>query len=284
MINKMLVVALTTILLAFAASAQTENIVWEKDFKKAQALARETGRPLLLDFTAPWCKPCIAMDEKFWVLPNVIEMMKPFVAVKIDYDNQKGLVGKYKVAAIPYVIFADPLGNEITFRRGFGSKSANELNQILSLMPKDFSPLKKYYDAVDLNKEDGAALLQIADSYRASRMLTLSSDFYEKALKTTEIQTDAAKKERVAAMIAHNAYTVNDFRAANNLIEDYLKDYPASKYREVLSAALVIGSAKLGKWKAVDKHLEAFKTEFPSSKNHQSIAQAIEEAKNKKDK
>ena len=115
-------------------------------------------------------------------------------------------------------------------------------------------------------------------------MLTLSSDFYEKALKTDEIKADAEKKERIAATLAMNAYTINDFKDANNRIEDDLKNYPTGGYREVAIAAITIGSAKLGKWKLVDKYQEMLKTEFPASKNHAAVAQAIEEAKNKKDK
>lgn len=279
--TKFLTAILAAFLLALSVSAQAEQIVWENDYKKALATARESGRPLLLDFTAPWCKPCKAMDERFWVLPEVIKMTKPFVAVKVDFDNEKGLVGKYNVSAIPYVIFADPLGNLITFRRGFGEKNANELNLILNEMPKDFSVLKKYYEALELKKNDGLALLQIADSYRVSKMLTLSSDFYEKALKTPEIQSDAEKKERINATLGLNAYRVEDFKQANNRLEDYLKDFPAGKYREISIAALAISYAKIGKIKNAEKYLELLKTEFPASKNIEGAGKTIEAAKNK---
>ncbi len=70
------------LLITFAAQAQGKQIVWEKDYKKAQTAARESGRPLLLDFTAEWCKPCKAMDETFWVRADVVEAMKPFIAIK----------------------------------------------------------------------------------------------------------------------------------------------------------------------------------------------------------
>lgn len=261
-----------------------EQIVWEKDFKRAQALARETGRPLLLDFTASWCKPCKAMDAQFWVLPDVVKAAKTFVAVKIDFDSEKSLVGKYNVSAIPYVAFADPLGNLITFRRGFGSKNASELNQIFNEMPKDFSALKKSYEALELKKDDGAALLRIADAYRAAKMLQLSNDFYKRALKTAEIQADAEKKERVAATLGTNAYSFGDYKQANNYLEDYLKDYPTGKYRELAVAILSIGSAHLGKIKEADKYLELLKKDFPASKNIPAAAKAVEEARGKKDK
>ncbi len=282
--TKFLTAILAAFLLTLNISAQAEQIVWEKDYKKAQALALENGRPLLLDFTAVWCKPCKAMDEKFWVLPEVIKMMKPFVAVKVNFDTDKSLVGKYGVQAIPFVIFADPLGNLITFRRGFGGKSTSELNQILNEMPKDFSALNKYYEAVELKKDDGLALLQIADSYRVSKMLTLSSEFYKKALKTPEIQSDAEKKERISATLGFNAYFVEDYKQANERLEDYLKDFPAGKYREVSIAALIISYAKIDKMKNADKYLELLKTEFPASKNIESAVKAIEAAKNKSDK
>lgn len=279
--KKLFVLIFAVLMFGSTASAQEEQIVWEKDFKKAQALARETGRPLLLDFTAPWCKPCKAMDAQFWVLPDVVKASKPFIAVKIDYDNEKSLVGKYNVSAIPFVAFTDPLGNLITFRRGFSTKNANELNLIFNDMPKDFSALKKFYEAIELKKDDGAALLQIADSYRQSKMLALSNDFYKKASKTSEIQADPEKKERIAATLGINSYSFQDYRQANNYLEDYLKDYPAGKYKEIAQAMLSIGNANLAKLKEADKYFELLKKDFPASKNIPAVAKAIEDARNK---
>ena len=271
-------------LFVLSAAAQDEQIIWEKDFKKAQALARETGRPLLLDFSAPWCKPCVAMDKEFWVLGDVVKAMKPFIAVKIDFDNDKSLVSRYNVTAIPYVAFADPLGNMVTSRRGFGSKSVKELNQIFAEMPSDFSSLKTSYDAIEKKKDDGAALLKIADFYRASKMLYLSNDFYKRAAKTEEIKADAETSERIASTLGSNAYGYQDFKAADKYLDEYLKNYPSGKYRELSFAILTISNAKLFKFKEADKYLEQLKTNFPASKNLPIAAASIEQAKKDKDK
>lgn len=281
---KTLTATFMILLATFAALAQEEQIAWEKDFKKAQAAARETGKPLMLDFTAVWCKPCKMMDEQFWVRADVVEATKPFIAVKIDFDSAKGLVNKYNVSAIPFVVFTDPLGNLITFRRGFGSKNVRELNQIFDEMPKDFSALKKYYEAVELKKDDGLALLKIADSYRKSKMLSLSNDFYKKALKTKEIQTDAEQKEHVMAALGVNSYTLKDYPQAISYLEDYLKEFPASKNKEIGFSLLAISNAKRAKLKDANKYFELLKTEFPASKNIPVVVKAIEDAKNKPEK
>jgi len=289
--QKILFLISLTLILNFIASAQnaevsvqSKEIVWEKDYKKALALAKETSRPLLLDFSADWCKPCRMMDEQFWVLPEVVDAVKPFIAVKIDFDAERSLVSKYGVSAIPYVVFTDPLGNLITARRGFSSKKLAELNQIFEEMPKDFSPLKKYYDALELKKDDGAALLTIADSYRASKMLGLSSEFYLKALKTAEIEGDAVKKERVMLTLGINAYTLRNYELATDYLEDYLKAFQAEKNREKALAMLAVGYAARGKSKNSNKYLEMLKTEFPESNYIAAAVKAIGDAKNSKDK
>lgn len=269
---------------SFTASAQTEQIEWQKDFKAAQAQARATGRPLLLDFTAVWCKPCKMMDAQFWVLPEVVQAMKPFVAVKIDFDNERSLVGKYGVSAIPFVAFTDPLGNMVTFRRGFGQKNVKEINQIFNEMPKDFSALKKHYDALDTRKDDGQALLDIADFYNKSQMIYLSCEFYKKALKTDEIKTDADKKERIMATLGANYFAIKLYDRAIESNTDYLKDYPAGKKREFTIAVLSVSNANLKKFKEANKYLELLKTEFPASKHLEAVNKVIETAKTKPDK
>jgi thiol-disulfide isomerase/thioredoxin len=272
-----------SLFILFAATltvaAQTEQIVWEKDYKRAVAQARETGRPLLLDFTADWCKPCKEMDARFWVLADVIKAVQPFIAVKVDFDSEKGLVDKYRVSAIPFVVFADPLGNTITFRRGFSSKNVAELNQIFDEMPKDFSPLKKYYEAVEQRKDDGAAWLQIADAYRGAKILRLSNDFYKKALKAPEIQNDAEKRERIFATLAVNAYTYRDYPQAIDYAEDYLKEYPQGKNLETLLYLLVLSNANQKKMKNANKYLDRMKTEFAESKYLPHAEKALGEVK-----
>ena len=265
---------------AFAAAAQTENIVWETDYKKALQQSRATGRPLMIDFTASWCKPCQLMDKEFWVSEEVIRAVKPFIAVKIDFDREKGVVDKFGVTGIPYVAFADPLGNLITFRLGFSRQKMAELHSIFNEMPKDFSPVLKYYDALDAKKDDGLALLQIAGAYRGAKMPHLSNVFYRKALKTPEIENDAEKRTNVYLSIAVNYLNLRDGKGAVEVMEDFLKTEPTGETKETGLYFITLGSAYARKFKDAAKYLQLLKAEFPSSAQIAKCESAIETAKN----
>lgn len=280
--KKLLSIFFSFCILILNISAQEDTIVWEKNFDKAQKAARQSGRPLLLDFTASWCKPCLMMDKEFWVRPDVIEATKPFIAVKINYDDEKGLVSRYGASAIPFVVFTDPLGNLVAFRRGFSSKNAREINQIFDEMPKDFSGLLPYYEATEKNKNDGNAFLYIADSYRNAKMTRLSCDFYKRALKTEDIRNDAEKQERVLATIGINYYSIKDYNAATDFLEDYVKTQPQGKNRATVLLALTLSQAYRGKIKDAEKMLTQLKNEFSDSKTIAFAEKEIENAKSKK--
>jgi thiol:disulfide interchange protein DsbD len=90
------------------------------DEAEALALAKSTGRPVIVDFWAEWCTACKELDRIAWADPRVREEAARFVAVKLDgtdgSDAFQALLEKYAVVGMPTVVFIDPRGREVPER------------------------------------------------------------------------------------------------------------------------------------------------------------------------
>lgn len=106
---------------ASGAAAQQSAIAWRTDLDAALAEAQKAGRPLLVDFTASWCAPCIAMKHDVWTDDNVERTVTDrFVPVMIDIDRDPATSDRFQVETIPTVLVLDASGR-VLHRTGFMS-------------------------------------------------------------------------------------------------------------------------------------------------------------------
>lgn len=90
------------------------KIQWVQKLPEGLRLARESGRPVMLFFTADWCGPCVELKKYVFTDKRVVAASKRLVNVSIDADSDFETLTAYKVRGIPAVFFLNPLGDIIT--------------------------------------------------------------------------------------------------------------------------------------------------------------------------
>jgi len=74
----------------------------KKQFNSFEDLLAEADKPVLVDFSAPWCGPCRMMEP---ILDQVNTQMKQKIqVVKINTDNYPQLASQYQVHALPTLV------------------------------------------------------------------------------------------------------------------------------------------------------------------------------------
>jgi thiol:disulfide interchange protein DsbD len=101
---------------------QKEGIKWQKYDAE---LIEQTQQPVILDFYADWCIPCIELERQTYTDDEVIASTDNFLRMKVDltrYDSERSekLRNQFDIAGVPTVVFLDENGNEVREARVVG--------------------------------------------------------------------------------------------------------------------------------------------------------------------
>ncbi|MEE8359851.1 MAG: thioredoxin family protein [Candidatus Omnitrophota bacterium] len=95
------------------------KINWIDDYGRGIARAKSAGKPVMIDFYTDWCGWCKKLDSDTYKDKEVLLLSMRFICIKIDGDDRKDLVKKYKVRGYPTILFLGPDGKEIGRLPGF---------------------------------------------------------------------------------------------------------------------------------------------------------------------
>jgi thiol:disulfide interchange protein DsbD len=98
---------------------------WELYSPQKLQEARSVSRPVMLDFYADWCIPCLELDRLTFTHPEVIKATEDVVRLKVDlthYDSPEAetLRQQFDIVGVPTIIFLGSDGREVQGTRIIG--------------------------------------------------------------------------------------------------------------------------------------------------------------------
>jgi len=114
-----LLVACAAPVLAADKEETPRSIEW-LSYREALNKGRDEGKPIMLHFTASWCKWCKKMKRETYTDRTVIRYMaENYAASMVDTEKLPTLAQKYQVNSLPTLWFLDAKGKALTSVPGY---------------------------------------------------------------------------------------------------------------------------------------------------------------------
>lgn len=110
---------------AVAGDIVRGNLQFVHGYQAGQAEALRQGKPMLVFFTASWCRFCHELAEESFTDPQVVQLSQGFVCVLVDADQERNVCEMFGVDRFPTVQFLSPNGQP--HQRLIGKKPAHRL-------------------------------------------------------------------------------------------------------------------------------------------------------------
>lgn len=115
---------------------QQEGISWQEYSDEKIDKAIEEGQPVVIDFYADWCIPCIELEQMTFTETEVVEATSDMTRLKVDlthFDSPEAeqIREEYNISGVPTIVFLASNGEEVEDARIIGFVDGDEfLNRV----------------------------------------------------------------------------------------------------------------------------------------------------------
>ncbi|TDV65862.1 protein-disulfide reductase DsbD [Pseudomonas sp. LP_7_YM] len=119
-----------------ASSQQWQTVTRVAQLNQILADAKNSGKPVLVDWYADWCISCKVIEHEVLPDPKIVSQLGGFRLIRFDMTEsdgeQRALLDKYKLFGPPALLFFGKDGNELTTARVVGEIDVEAFAERLS--------------------------------------------------------------------------------------------------------------------------------------------------------
>ena len=106
-------------------ASEAQPAVWLTDYNEALKIAKDSGKPILIDFQADWCGPCHMLRDQVFDAPIFKPQAKRWVLLVIDVDKHPQLAAKYAASTLPSVLVLNSQARPVLGTRGYSDPQSS---------------------------------------------------------------------------------------------------------------------------------------------------------------
>lgn len=213
-----------------AQPANTPSIRWiEDDFRAAFAAAQSAQKPLLVEFSAPWCVYCALAEATVLHQSAVVALAEKFIPLRINIDvaATRDFANQYQVTGIPVFLTLAPDGTEFSRISDPTTASLTGLMAAALATHTTEPAIKSFYQGLKAEQLDQTA--EATTAYTAAHAYFAAHPGWELAtiLNFRAQQPDtasAAAKEFLTAFPRHPGRPAAWYTLAQKVESDASKD------------------------------------------------------------